>query len=77
MANPRHIATLKLGIKSWNKWRKNNPAIIPDLRGGDLSKVDLSGADLHGALINEITLLRTRKIKGSAQIGVNGIWSKQ
>jgi uncharacterized protein YjbI with pentapeptide repeats len=52
------------GGKVWNAWRKENPNIVPDLRGAnlnganlcraklndaDLSRADLSGADLNRA----------------------------
>jgi uncharacterized protein YjbI with pentapeptide repeats len=59
MANPEHLAILKQGVEIWNKWRKDNPSIEPDisnadLRGSslqraDLNKVKLRGADLSGA----------------------------
>ena len=44
MANSEHLAILRQGVMVWNQWRKNNPEIIPDLRG-----VDLRGADLRVA----------------------------
>jgi uncharacterized protein YjbI with pentapeptide repeats len=40
MANEEHLMILKKGIIFWNKWRKENPNIIPDL-----TKADLSGYD--------------------------------
>ena len=33
MANPEHIEILKQGVEAWNKWRKENPEIKPDLSG--------------------------------------------
>lgn len=38
MANEKHLAILKKGIKTWNLWRKDNPFENPDL-----SNIDLSG----------------------------------
>jgi hypothetical protein len=38
MANEEHLKILKQRVKLWNKWRKDNPKIIPDL-----SDVVLSG----------------------------------
>jgi hypothetical protein len=34
MANDKHVAILKKGVKAWNKWRDENPDIPPDLNGG-------------------------------------------
>jgi hypothetical protein len=33
MANPEHLKILKKGVEAWNKWRKENPDIQPDLTG--------------------------------------------
>ena len=49
MADEEHVALLKQGVEVWNKWRKENPDIRPDLSGADLTGADLGGADLHGA----------------------------
>lgn len=48
MANPEHLKMLKEGIEVWNKWRKENPEIIPDLRNAHLSGANLIGAHLSG-----------------------------
>src|SRR5271166_4418470 len=47
MANPEHLAILKQGVEQWNKWRKENPGVVPDLRGAELRKADLHGANLE------------------------------
>ena len=69
MANPEHLAKLKEGVESFNKWRKDNDLalVIPDLRGADLIKANLSranlidanlsGADLSGADLSRATLV--------------------
>ena len=36
MANEEHLNILMKGVEAWNKWRRNNPEIIPDLRGVNL-----------------------------------------
>ena len=33
MANPEHVKIFKQGLDAWNKWRMENPGIIPDLGG--------------------------------------------
>lgn len=54
MASEQHITLLRQGFKVWNKWRQQNPEIIPELKAADLTglklfKVDLAGADLSEA----------------------------
>jgi len=66
MANPEHLEILKQGVGVWNRWRKETPEVIPDLRKADLSGADLSGAilrkanlreaDLRGAILREADL---------------------
>jgi len=78
MANPEHVAKLKQfrhpppGIKeseSWNPWRKNNPTVVPDLRGADLCSTDLTNTDLCGADLREalfgLTKLRDVAFRGA------------
>ena len=49
MANPKHLAILTQGVKTWNKWREQNRTIQPDLIGADLRRARLSGANLKDA----------------------------
>ena len=49
MANPEHLKILEQGVEAWNKWRKENPSIKPDLRGADLRKISLESANLKEA----------------------------
>ncbi len=58
MVNPKHLETLKKGVEAWNKWRKNNPDIKPDLREANLLRANLSEADLSGANISGANLWR-------------------
>ena len=67
MANEEHVNILKQGVAAWNKWRKENPDVKPDLsnaeglKAANLRKADfalanlqgaeLSGADLYGAIL--------------------------
>jgi len=37
MANKEHIDVLKRGVSAWNKWRRANPTVLPDLAGADLA----------------------------------------
>jgi TIR domain-containing protein/pentapeptide repeat protein len=36
MANPEHLQLLKQGVEVWNAWRRENPAIRPNLIAADL-----------------------------------------
>ena len=50
--NKRHLAILKKGATAWNRWRKKNPYIVPQLSGINLHSKelrDLSGYNLNYA----------------------------
>ena len=49
MANDEHVAILKQGVDAWNKWRRENPEVRPNLSEADLSEADLINANLQGA----------------------------
>ena len=65
MANEEHVKILKQGFEVWNKWRKENRGVSPDLSGANLSKARLSGTDLSGAI-----LMRTN-LRGAILRGVD------
>jgi uncharacterized protein YjbI with pentapeptide repeats len=56
MANEKHLKILKQGVEAWNRWRKEKPKIISDLRGADFSKANLRGADFSRASLTEVDL---------------------
>ena len=58
MANPEHLEILNQGVEVWNKWREENPDVVPDLSGEDLRKTDLSGAYLEWADLSRTNLRR-------------------
>jgi uncharacterized protein YjbI with pentapeptide repeats len=49
MANPDHLARLRLGTQAWNLWRKEHPDIVPDLSWEDFRELNLSGINLARA----------------------------
>src|SRR5216684_1054998 len=53
MANQAHLNILRQGVDVWNKWRKENVDIQPDLSKADLQKANLFGIDLNHANLAE------------------------
>jgi len=58
-----HLQLLKLSIRegdrnAWNGWRKQNPQIVPDLRGVSLPGARLSWWNLSGARLDHANLAR-------------------
>ena len=56
MANFDQLRILKQGVEAWNKWRKENQFLRPDLRGAKLSKAILNEANLMDADLGEMDL---------------------
>jgi len=90
MADPNHIRILEQGTGTWNKWREENPEVVPDLSNADLKSASiysfnlesaqLSGADLRGASLGfsnlqNATLLRAN-LQGASLFSTNfkGAW---
>jgi len=59
VANPEHVEILKQGVEVWNKWREENPEIIPNLMRANLSKMELCGINLNEAYLVQAFLERT------------------
>jgi uncharacterized protein YjbI with pentapeptide repeats len=51
MANKAQLKILKQGVDVWNAWRGENIDTKIDLKGADLSKMDLTGIDLSDATL--------------------------
>ena len=67
MANEEHLAILKQGVEAWNKWREENPDIVPDLKSAvlkdiNLCKIDFNMASLDWADLSDSILLSVKKI---------------
>lgn len=61
MANETHIHILRQGVSVWNKWRRDNPNVKPDLSQANFyraffSRIDLSSASLSSANLSEADL---------------------
>ncbi len=51
-----HVDILGQGSAVWNKWRKDNPDIKPDLSEANLSESDLSSANLNDVNLQKANL---------------------
>ncbi|MGC9969720.1 MAG: pentapeptide repeat-containing protein [Bryobacteraceae bacterium] len=75
MANPEHVAIIKMGTEVWNRWRsatrwKSNDPHVPDLSGANLSGLDISGADLEEVNLREADLSNTNLSKAFLGAGL-------
>ena len=59
MANKKHLQILMQGVTVWNKWREENPEIVPNLSKANLAdnNINLSGANLSQADLNYANLI--------------------
>lgn len=58
MANPEHLDLLDEGAAKWNRWREQEPELVPDLTGAKLSMADLAGFDLRSCRLTGAILRR-------------------
>ena len=75
MVNEEHNTWLEKGVHDWNKWRRTNQSIIPDLRGANLETANLKTAyleraNLEGANLNRANLNRAN-LEGANLEGAN------
>lgn len=54
--NRKHIWILEQGVDVWNKWRKENEKVRPNLRGADLQRMNLRGANLRKADLRGVNI---------------------
>lgn len=56
MANKEHLVILEQGVEAWNKWRKENPGVTPDLWDANLKDRDLHGVNFTTTNLGEANL---------------------
>jgi len=56
MADLEQLAILKKGVGAWNRWREENPLIVPDLSQANLANAKLSKANLRLANLSRSDL---------------------
>jgi hypothetical protein len=47
MANEEHVALLEQGVDVWNKWRRENPDVCPDLSGKNFANKNFEKANFR------------------------------
>jgi hypothetical protein len=57
MAERAHLKILEQGVNVWNRWRKENPSITPDLEGANFFDTILRGANLSEAKLEVAQLI--------------------
>ena len=84
MANPEHVAAIHADIDEWNRWRSENPDLLPDLSAANLRGASMILADLRHARLRDANLalanlkgadlrwadLRNANLVGARLIGV-------
>jgi len=65
MANPEHLANLKEGVEAWNRWRADNPDVVPDLEKAEIEIVNLAGINFNK------TALRWARFKPTDMTGAD------
>ena len=53
MANEEHLKILKSGVEFWNRWREENPLIIPNFTEANLRGSNFRSANLNGAIFRD------------------------
>jgi uncharacterized protein YjbI with pentapeptide repeats len=75
MAHYKHLAILRMGVEAWNRWRKDEPDVKPELSCATLLRAELSGAELNGAELVAADLRWARlshaKLRGAALSSAN------
>lgn len=56
MADEEHLKILRQGVEVWNRWRKDNPKIKPDLSKTTLVALDLEGVNLAFADLTDLLI---------------------
>jgi hypothetical protein len=63
MANQEHLKIIRQGVKFWNEWREENPAVRPDLREANLDEANLNEVNLRKSDLRGISLSGASLIK--------------
>src|ERR1022692_4583416 len=59
VANLKHVAILKRGVRTWNQWRRQNPDTVQNLTAAELNGLRLARINLTDARLNGAGLVGT------------------
>ena len=65
MADSDHVSKVKEGVDAWNRWREEEPDVLPDLGWANINGLDLDGAVFKGSV------LKLAFCKGSSLVGAD------
>jgi hypothetical protein len=54
MANDAHLKILKEGVRAWNTWKRDNPAIRPNLAESNLIETFHGGGSIAFAIAAQL-----------------------
>jgi hypothetical protein len=57
MSQIDYHSILKQGVDAWNQWRRDNPAVLPNLRGASFSYQNLVGVNLNSANLDHASFM--------------------
>ena len=77
MANEEQIAILREGVDGWNRWRKENPDVRPDLSDANLLSADLNDTVFADVDLSELNGLETVRHNGPSSIGIDTIYKSR
>ncbi|MCX6601629.1 MAG: toll/interleukin-1 receptor domain-containing protein [bacterium] len=60
MANPEHVKIVKQGKDAISNWNSRHPNLALNLKGADLSHLELGGVDLRGANLEDAILYKAQ-----------------
>src|SRR5262245_8180270 len=52
MSDPLHLDKIRAGATVWNRWRRDNPSIVPDLNGLRISASELQFGAVQGGPVD-------------------------
>jgi uncharacterized protein YjbI with pentapeptide repeats len=65
MANEKHLAILKQGVRIWNEWRSKNNEVEPNLQGADLRAIHPTGAKSYWPIFSKADFHRANLVNAN------------
>jgi len=74
MADEAQLELIRQGVEVWNRWRRDNPQVVPNLGEADLVETNLSLADLSGSYLRG-AVLSGANLRGAYLRGADMSWA--